>query len=144
MCLYQDSDILLLDDPLSALDANVASYVMETTFFKELKGKTRILVTHSLQHLQYADYIYVVEDGKISIGGTFEDMKETELMKKFNELEEIKESSNSMTSQNHLEDKDEEAIKLNQLKQILKYQKKNNERRITQESNHSVSRSSLI
>lgn len=86
MCIYQDSDILLLDDPVSALDANVAAYVMENTFIKELKGKTRILVTHSMQHLKYADHIYALDDGKIMISGNYEDVKGSELMLKFFEL----------------------------------------------------------
>jgi ATP-binding cassette subfamily C (CFTR/MRP) protein 4 len=86
MCIYQDSDILLLDDPVSALDANVAAYVMENTFIKELKGKTRILVTHSMQHLKYADHIYALDDGKIMISGNYDDFKGSELMLKFFEL----------------------------------------------------------
>lgn len=87
MCLYQNPDIYLLDDPLSALDANVASYVMEHTIFDKLKNKTRVLVTHSLQHLKWADHIYVVDDGKIMLEGQYDDIKDTELLMKFKELE---------------------------------------------------------
>jgi len=46
--LYADRDILLLDDPLSALDAHVGKFIFEETFQKFLKDKTRILVTHAL------------------------------------------------------------------------------------------------
>jgi len=44
--VYADCDIYLLDDPLSALDTQVARSVFEKCIVHYLEGKTRILVTH--------------------------------------------------------------------------------------------------
>ena len=62
---------------------------MEQTIIKSLKGKTRVLVTHSVQHLPLADWIYVMNEGKIEQQGTYDQIKDTELVQKFNELQEI-------------------------------------------------------
>ena len=59
-CLYQDADVYLFDDILSAQDTHVAENIMRDTIYKSLKNKTRVLVTHSVQHLPYADWIYVI------------------------------------------------------------------------------------
>jgi len=56
-----------MDDPLSALDLHVGEYIMQHTILKRLKGKTIIMVTHALNYLKYFDYIYFMEDGKVSI-----------------------------------------------------------------------------
>ena len=87
---YQNSDIYLLDEPLSALDANIASHIMEEMFFKEFSEKTRIMITHSMQHQKYADYIYVMDEGSIVDEGTFKEMQNTELLQKFQELKALK------------------------------------------------------
>lgn len=39
---------MLFDDPLSALDANVSGFLMDNTIAKQLKDKTRIIVTHAV------------------------------------------------------------------------------------------------
>lgn len=49
--LYQSSEIVLLDDPLAAVDAWVGKKITEQVMLREFKstGKTVILVTHSTQ-----------------------------------------------------------------------------------------------
>lgn len=47
--VYSNRDIILLDDPLSAVDAHVGKHIFEKCIKKELKGKSVILVTHQLQ-----------------------------------------------------------------------------------------------
>jgi len=71
MCIYQDQQLYLMDDPTSALDAEKASEVFENTIVKELKNKTRVIVTHSTQFLKHADYIYVMEGGEIVNQGEY-------------------------------------------------------------------------
>ena len=44
-----NSDIFLMDDPLSAVDPKVAVHIFEQVLLKELKGLTVILVTHGQQ-----------------------------------------------------------------------------------------------
>jgi ABC-type multidrug transport system fused ATPase/permease subunit len=46
--IYQDADIYLLDDPLSAVDPEVANHIFENAILGLLKDKCVVLVTHQL------------------------------------------------------------------------------------------------
>ena len=46
--VYDDADIFLFDDPLSALDAEVGANVFNNCIKTLLHDKTRILVTHQV------------------------------------------------------------------------------------------------
>jgi ABC-type multidrug transport system ATPase subunit len=59
-------DILILDDPLSAVDVHVGKFLFEECIQKYLKGKTIVLMTNNLQHLDKADNIIVMKNGVIS------------------------------------------------------------------------------
>lgn len=72
--LYFDSDTVLLDDPLSAVDAHVGEYLFHNAICGALKNRTRILVTHGLQYLPACDYIISIEEGKITQQGTYEEL----------------------------------------------------------------------
>ena len=65
--LAQDSDILLLDEPFSALDALVRErFNLEMKRLHEKTQKTIIFVTHSIREAVYlADRVVVLKDGKI-------------------------------------------------------------------------------
>ncbi|KAL5489922.1 hypothetical protein ACEPAI_4754 [Sanghuangporus weigelae] len=72
---YSDCDIVLLDDPLSAVDAHVGKAILEDCLLSgPLAGKTRVLVTHALHVLAKTDYIYMMDNGKITEEGTFQDL----------------------------------------------------------------------
>lgn len=73
---YSDADILLLDDPLSAVDAHVDRYLFEELIGPSglLKDKTRVLVTHAIHHLHQVDHIVVLSDGKIAQQGTYPEL----------------------------------------------------------------------
>ena len=75
--VYSDADIYLLDDPLSALDSHVGKNIFENCLFGELAGKTRLLVTHQLQHLHKCDQIMLLESGKIVEMGDYESLSNT-------------------------------------------------------------------
>ncbi|KAF9972815.1 Multidrug resistance-associated protein 1 [Actinomortierella ambigua] len=77
---YQDADVYLLDDPLSAVDAHVDQHLWMNLIGPEgmLKDKTRLLVTHGVHHLSEADQIIVVKDGKINESGQYKDLMEAE------------------------------------------------------------------
>uniref|UniRef100_A0A8C7JN64 Multidrug resistance-associated protein 4 n=1 Tax=Oncorhynchus kisutch TaxID=8019 RepID=A0A8C7JN64_ONCKI len=62
--VYQDADIYLLDDPLSAVDAEVGRHLFEQCICGILKNKPRILVTHQLQYLQAANQILVLKEAE--------------------------------------------------------------------------------
>ncbi|XP_012274748.1 probable multidrug resistance-associated protein lethal(2)03659 [Orussus abietinus] len=72
--VYADAAIYLLDDPLSAVDTHVGKHMFQECIDKYLKGKTRILVTHQIQHLSNADRIIVLKDGVIQAEGTYSEL----------------------------------------------------------------------
>uniref|UniRef100_A0A8C0HR50 Canalicular multispecific organic anion transporter 2 n=1 Tax=Buteo japonicus TaxID=224669 RepID=A0A8C0HR50_9AVES len=74
--VYSNSDIYLLDDPLSAVDSHVAKHIFDKVIGPDgvLKGKTRILVTHGISFLPQVDHIVVLVDGKISEMGSHQDL----------------------------------------------------------------------
>ncbi|XP_068088685.1 ATP-binding cassette sub-family C member 10 isoform X2 [Hyperolius riggenbachi] len=63
--VYQEKELLLLDDPLAAVDADVASHLMEKCILGILRQKTRILCTHRTELLQRADVVILMEAGRI-------------------------------------------------------------------------------
>lgn len=74
--VYNDADIYLLDDPLSAVDSHVGKHIFDELIGPNglLKKKTRILVTHGVMHLPQADFIVVLEKGKIHEIGTYQEL----------------------------------------------------------------------
>lgn len=69
--VYADADVYLLDDPLSAVDAHVQAHLMRKCICGMLRHKTRVLVTHQVQHARAADRV-VLEGGSIKHQGTRE------------------------------------------------------------------------
>ncbi|XP_015521892.2 ATP-binding cassette sub-family C member 5 isoform X1 [Neodiprion lecontei] len=78
--LYANRDIYFLDDPLSAVDARVGSFIFDNYILGALRGKTVLFVTHQIHYLNRCDDIYMMRDGKIIEHGTHD-----ELMKLGNE-----------------------------------------------------------
>ncbi|XP_022105345.1 ATP-binding cassette sub-family C member 9-like [Acanthaster planci] len=74
--VYSDKDIVILDDPLSALDVHVGSQVFHKAIVGTLlkKKRTVLLVTHQLQYLHHAHKIIVMKDGKVAHQGTLQDI----------------------------------------------------------------------
>uniref|UniRef100_A0A4W6FYM0 Multidrug resistance-associated protein 4 n=1 Tax=Lates calcarifer TaxID=8187 RepID=A0A4W6FYM0_LATCA len=77
--VYQDADIYLLDDPLSAVDAEVGRHLFEECICGLLRKKPRILVTHQLQYLKAADQIIVLKEGQMVAQGTYNDLQSSGL-----------------------------------------------------------------
>lgn len=63
--VYSDRQIMLMDDPISALDANVKKKIFKEVFMKRFKDKTRVLVTHAVDFLHLVDTIVLLHKGKI-------------------------------------------------------------------------------
>ncbi|XP_055295955.1 multidrug resistance-associated protein 1 isoform X2 [Sitodiplosis mosellana] len=74
--VYNDADIYLLDDPLSAVDAHVGKHIFENVIGPTgvLATKSRLLVTHGITYLPNVDNIYVVKEGEISESGTLQEL----------------------------------------------------------------------
>ncbi len=82
-CFYRDSDIYLLDSPFSALDFDTSKKILEESIVKGLAGKTRIIVTHNIQFLKYADRIILLKRGKVSFSGNFSEFTQTAFYKNY-------------------------------------------------------------
>lgn len=74
--LYSERPILLLDDPLSAVDACVGSHVFHKAIRGTAKGKTVLFVTHQLQYLPECDDIILMNNGQIAEHGTHAQLME--------------------------------------------------------------------
>ncbi|XP_038673881.1 multidrug resistance-associated protein 4 [Scyliorhinus canicula] len=72
--VYQDADIYLLDDPLSAVDAEVGRHLFEQCITGILKNKPRILVTHQLQYLSATNEILILKEGRVVEKGNFKQL----------------------------------------------------------------------
>lgn len=69
-----------MDDPISALDANVKKKIFKNVFFSKFKGKTRILVTHAIDFLHLVDTIVLLKKGEIILKGSYEEIKHSEYL----------------------------------------------------------------
>lgn len=75
--VYNDPDIVLLDDPLSAVDQNVGRHIFEKcvkTYLQKERNKAVVLVTHQLQYLEQCDKVAVLKQGRIVKYGTFKEL----------------------------------------------------------------------
>ncbi|XP_071662262.1 ATP-binding cassette sub-family C member 10 isoform X6 [Patagioenas fasciata] len=68
--IYQEKELYLLDDPLAAVDADVANHLMRKCILGVLKHKTRILCTHRTEFLDKADALLLIDNGRIIKTGT--------------------------------------------------------------------------
>ena len=59
--VYANKEIILMDDPISALDANVKKKIFKNVFMGCLKQKTRVLVTHAVDFLHLVDEIILLK-----------------------------------------------------------------------------------
>jgi ABC-type multidrug transport system fused ATPase/permease subunit len=67
--LVRDAPILILDEPTTGLDAASESLVLDA-LRQLMRGKTTIMIAHSLTTIQQADQILVVDHGRICERGT--------------------------------------------------------------------------
>ena len=71
--LFREPKIMLLDEATSALDIKNERIVQKS--IEKLKGKmTTIIITHRLSSIKFCDYVYVINNGKISEEGTYESL----------------------------------------------------------------------
>lgn len=71
--LIKDPEILILDDSLSAVDANTEASIIKN-IQNERNGKTTIITTHRLSSVQHANQIIVLDEGRIIEQGTHEEL----------------------------------------------------------------------
>ena len=71
--ILKDPQILILDDAMSAVDANTEQNIIKN-LTKSRKGKTTIIIAHRISQVQDCDKIIVMEDGKITDRGSHEEL----------------------------------------------------------------------
>ena len=70
--IYFDAEIVLLDDPLSAVDVHVGRHIFDHAICGLLKNKCRLLATHQPNTLHRCDRIIWMEDGRIRAFDTYD------------------------------------------------------------------------
>lgn len=80
--IYADADVILLDDPLSALDAHVAKEIYDRCIngHWRQRGKTVVFVTNRLEFVQQSDNVAVVDGGSIVAWGAPAELSETSVV----------------------------------------------------------------
>ena len=66
---FRDSQILVLDEPTSAMDAKAEAELFER-FHELARGRMAVLISHRLSTVKMADRIYVLDKGRIVETGT--------------------------------------------------------------------------
>lgn len=72
--VVMNPEIILLDDPFSALDVKTETAIANQLLFGHWSDKTRICVTHRLNSLAKFDNILFLENGKISAVGNYQEL----------------------------------------------------------------------
>lgn len=81
--IYFNAELVLMDDPLSAVDAHVGRHIMDKAICGLLKDRCRILATHQLHVLNRCDRIVVMDEGRIDAVDTFDNlMRDNELFRR--------------------------------------------------------------
>lgn len=83
--LAMGSEILILDEPTASLDPAGTSSIMKLLKrLNEVDGLTVVMATHDVDLIPvYADRVFVVNEGRLVAGGTFQEVfSESELIRK--------------------------------------------------------------
>lgn len=70
---YKDADLIILDEPSSALDP-IAEYQLNHEMMKMAEHRTVIFISHRLSTTRLADRIILMENGSIKEQGTHEQL----------------------------------------------------------------------
>lgn len=71
--LLRSSPVLVLDDPMSAVDAKTESVIL-AAIDKQRQQRTLVLITHRVAAARACDQIAVLEDGRIVDRGTHDEL----------------------------------------------------------------------
>ncbi len=74
--LLRDAPILILDEPMSAVDA-ITEARLDETIARVAKGRTAFVIAHRLATIRRADLILVIEDGRVAEQGSHDELLAT-------------------------------------------------------------------
>ena len=142
--IYNDNEIYIMDDPISALDAHVANNIMKNLLVNHLRTKTRVLITHAIQYLHYCDRIILMKNGNITWEGNYDDLLQQGFYKEFMlnklknqyQIEEIKHEEDKNID--HKSNIEETSISINSEVEKMTEKKKQKLGRITKDEDREV------
>ena len=70
---YQNADLIILDEPSSALDPN-AEYELNRALYEYAEDKTVIFISHRLSTTRHADRIYMFDGGRLIEAGSHDEL----------------------------------------------------------------------
>jgi subfamily B ATP-binding cassette protein MsbA len=71
--LYKETEVLIFDEATSALDSETEKIIQDN--IDQLHGnRTIVIIAHRLSTIKGADTIYLLEKGKVTASGSFEEM----------------------------------------------------------------------
>lgn len=76
-CLYQNPDLIILDEPTASLDPLAEAKIYEQ-FNEMTKGKTVIFISHRMSSSRFTDKILLLDEGKIEAFDTHENLMQNE------------------------------------------------------------------
>lgn len=91
--VLKDPDILILDDAMSAVDANTEQNIIKNLSTSR-KDKTTIIIAHRISQVQNCDNIIIIEDGKIVDSGNHDDLMNRETWYKDQYIKQISGGNN--------------------------------------------------
>lgn len=74
---HTDAEVMVLDDPFSALDTATEEHISKELLFGKWADKTRIVTTHKLRSLPAFDRIVFLDNGRVVAQGSFDDLIKT-------------------------------------------------------------------
>ncbi|XP_031752876.1 multidrug resistance-associated protein 5 isoform X2 [Xenopus tropicalis] len=72
--LYSERSVVLLDDPLSAVDVQVGAQLFKKAIKHGMMNRIVLFVTHQLQYLVECDEVLMMKNGSIAEQGTHEEL----------------------------------------------------------------------
>lgn len=119
--VYSDSDLYILDSPLSAVDQHTSSHIFDYCIKGLLKKKTVILVTHQFYLLSQCDYVGIMKKGKMTYYGKYD---ATVIKQQFpaweDTMEETEEKSKSVQKKKKKSESEATGIDIKSIKQKVK------------------------
>lgn len=91
--VLKDPDILILDDAMSAVDANTEQNIIKNLSTSR-KDKTTIIIAHRISQVQNCDNIIILEDGKIVDSGNHDELMSRETWYKDQYIKQISGGNN--------------------------------------------------
>jgi len=84
--VYKRPEVILMDDPISALDTTTRKKIFDQVFQGILKDSTRILVTHAVDFIHLADKVVIMNEGTVIAQGSPKELVDHPYMKQVHEI----------------------------------------------------------